>query len=161
MFKLGIALVVAALVSVGADPPARWASPTPSTGQQGIEDAIRAVHQQMLHAAGDLDVDALYAYVLDTETPPIVENTRLAPNRSAAIQNTQEGLQGLRSLTYAYTREHITVLSPTAALWVGEGRASATLEDGRVITAPFTESIVFIQRDGQWRILHAHRSTQS
>jgi hypothetical protein len=100
----------------------------------------------------------LYGYVLDGATPPIIENGRLADTRAAALTRTTQGFQALTSLGYTYTRESITVLSPSTALWVGAGTASVILDDGRHIDAPFAETVVFVQRDGQWRVLHAHRS---
>ncbi len=112
----------------------------------------------MRAAARRLDADALYAYVLDTDTPPIIESGRLQPTRASALQNTSAGFRALTGVSYAYTLEHITLLSPTTALWVAQGRATATLTDGREIVAPFAETMVFEQRDGAWKVLHAHRS---
>jgi hypothetical protein len=57
-----------------------------------------------------------------------------------------------------YTQKRITVIAPTMALWVGEGTSSATLQDGRQISAPFAESILFVKKEGQWKVFHAHRS---
>ncbi|MGD8278270.1 MAG: nuclear transport factor 2 family protein, partial [Gemmatimonadota bacterium] len=84
---------------------------------------------------------------------------QLAETWSAALARTTQGFQGVTSLSYTDDHENITVLSPTTALWVGAGTASATLVDGRRIDAPFAESIVFVRRDGEWTVLHAHRST--
>jgi len=155
MLKLGFALIVATAAFLGAD---RRPDAAPVPAQQDIESAIRAVHAQMRSAAERLDATALYAHVLDTATPPIIENGALADTWAAALARTARGFQGLTSLGYAYTRESITVLSPATALWVGVGTASATLADGRQITAPFAETTVFVLRDGQWKVLHAHRS---
>lgn len=158
MLKLSIPTVIAALVSIAYLSSGRQEKARPDPSQQAIETAVRAVHVQMRQAAERLDVHALYAHVLDTGTPPIVEDGRVASTWTAALESTTRGLQGLTSLSYAYTRENITVISPTAALWVGEGTASATLEDGRQIEAPFAETMLFVERDGEWKILHAHRS---
>ena len=130
----------------------------PDAQQQAIEKAILSVHAEMKKAAENLDAEALYDHVLDTGTPPIVEDGRLARTRQDAAQSTKRGLQGLKKLSYSYDRHHVTVISPTAALWVAEGSALATIADGREISAPFAETIVFVQRDGQWKVLHAHRS---
>jgi len=158
MLKLGIALIVATAASGTLLSHRPLQNAAPALGQQDVEAAIRAVHAQMQRAAERLDAAALYAHVLDTATPPIIENGRLADTWAAALARTAQGLQGLTSLRYTYTRESITVLSPTAALWTGVGTSSATLADGRQIDAPFAETVVFVQRDGQWKVLHAHRS---
>jgi ketosteroid isomerase-like protein len=122
------------------------------------ERAILEVQETMRAAARARDADALFEYVLDTDTPPIIENGRILPTWAEALRSTAEALRGLRSVSYDYTREDITMLSPTLALWVGAGRATATLPDGREITAPFAETMVLARREGGWKVLHAHRS---
>jgi len=159
MPKVTSPIVVAAAVSIAFLASCRQEEARPDPSEQDIETAVRAVHTQMRQAAGKLDVHALYAHVLDTRTPPIAEDGRLALTWTAALEGTTRGLQGLAGLSYEYAAENITVISPTAALWVGEGTASATLEDGRQIQAPFAETILFVERDGEWKALHAHRST--
>jgi ketosteroid isomerase-like protein len=129
----------------------------PLEQQQVIENAILKVHEDMKMAAQRLDVDALYSFVLDSNGP-IIEDGRLKQTRQEAMDSTKQGLKGITDLSYTYNQKFITVISPTVALWVGEGTSSATIEDGRKISVPFAETIIFVQRDGQWKVLHAHRS---
>jgi ketosteroid isomerase-like protein len=157
VLRIGVAVSVAAVVS-GTLLAGRPPHSTPATAQGDIEAAIRSVQTQMQRAAERLDAPALYAHVVDGETPPIIENGQLADTRAAALARTEQGFQALRGLSYTYTRQSIKVLSATTALWIGVGTASAVLADGRTIDAPFAESIVFVQSDGQWKVLHAHRS---
>ncbi len=126
---------------------------------KNIEKTILKVHSAMKKAAENLDANTLYAYVLNTSKGAIIENGRLFLTRRDALNSTKKGLKGLKGLSYAYNQKHITVISPTSALWVGEGAAIATLEDGSRISSPFAESIVFVNKGGQWKVLHAHRST--
>jgi ketosteroid isomerase-like protein len=126
--------------------------------QQAIESAILGVHAKMKQAAEQRDVDALYKYVLEMDKGVIIEDGRIRWTRQEALNSTRQGLQGLKDLSYTYTQKYVTVISPTVALWVGEGTSSATLEDGRQISMPFAETIVFVQKYGQWKVLHAHRS---
>jgi ketosteroid isomerase-like protein len=130
----------------------------PVDQQQAIESAILDVHAKMKQAAEQRDVDALYKYVLEMDKGVIIEDGRIRWTRQEALNSTKQGLQGLKDLSYVYTQKFVTVISPTLALWVGEGTSSATLQDGRQISVPFAETIVFIQKDGQWKVLHAHRS---
>ncbi len=150
MRKLRVVIITAALVSTASVTGDR---------QDATETAIRAVHLQMRQAAEKLDAEALYAYVLDSPTPPIIENGRTSSTRADALRNTTSGLQAMTSVSYSYAKEHMTVLSPSTVLWVAEGTVSATLKGGRPVSAPFAETIVFVQRDGQWKVLHAHRSS--
>ena len=127
-------------------------------GSEAIESAVRDVHAKMRQAAEALDAEALFAHVLQSATPPIIEDGRLARTRAEALRSTTQGLQGIDSLSYTYVSENITVLSQSTALWVGTGSATATLRDGRRISAPFAETIVFVRRGDAWKVLHAHRS---
>jgi len=158
MVSIRISIAIAACVTLAGSTAELRAQSAPDNAQQTVEQALRAASVQLRAAAEKLDANALYAYVLDTATPPIIEAGRVAPTRAAALAGTVAGFQGLTSISYHYTREHVTVLSPTAALWVGEGTATALLRDGREIEAPFAETLVWVMRDGQWKILHAHRS---
>lgn len=126
--------------------------------EQAIEQAIVDVQAKMQQAAQQRDVDALYAYVLEMDKGVIIEDGRIRWTRQEALSSTRQGLQGLKDLSYVYSQKRITVISPTMALWVGEGTSSATLQDGRQISVPFAESILFVQKEEQWKVLHAHRS---
>ena len=126
--------------------------------QDAIEAEIRATHARMRQAAENLDAAALFAYVSDSSTPPIIEDGELAATRAAALERTTAGLRQLTKLSYTYRRDNVTVLSANTALWVAEGLATATLVDGRAISAPFAETIVFSRAHGHWKVLHAHRS---
>lgn len=129
-----------------------------SEQELAIEQAIIDVQEKMQQAAQQGDVDALYEYVLEMDNGVIIEDGRIRWTRQEALNSTKQGLQGLKDLSYAYSQKRITVISPTIALWVGEGMSSATLQDGRQISVPFAESILFVEKDGQWKVFHAHRS---
>jgi ketosteroid isomerase-like protein len=131
--------------------PAEWDLPA-------AEKEVTAVHAQMQAAAEALDADALYAHVLDTQTFPIVEDGQLRKTHGQALQSTRRGFEGITQLRYRYADKQVVVVSTSSALWIASGTASATLADGRTITADFAESIVFVQSDGKWKVLHAHRS---
>jgi ketosteroid isomerase-like protein len=129
-----------------------------SEQEQVIEKAIVDVQAKMQQAAQQGDVDALYTYVLEVDKGVIIEDGRIRWTRQEALNATRQGLQGLKDLSYVYTQKRITVITPTMALWVGEGTSSAILQDGRQISVPFAESILFVKKEGQWKVFHAHRS---
>jgi ketosteroid isomerase-like protein len=158
MKKLSAAFLVVALAFAVLAAGDLQAQEDAGPEREAVEAAIRSVMGAMREAAGRFDADALYAHVLDSETLPIIENGRLALTHSDALRRTAEGFRGLTRLSYRYTQENITVTAPNTVLWVASGTASATLADGREITTPFAETIVFIWNENRWRVLHAHRS---
>jgi hypothetical protein len=151
--------LAAALVGAMACGPSRLPGQVvPDSPSPAIEASIRSSLGEMRAAAERMDAEALYAFVLDTRVPPIIENGVLASTRQLALERTARGFVGLASLSYSYDHESIEMLSPTTALWIGGGTASAKLEDGRELSAPFAETVVLVEYAGLWKVLHAHRS---
>jgi ketosteroid isomerase-like protein len=152
-------VVAAALVGVIAgDSTSLPGQAIPAPPPPAAEMAIRSSFAEMRAAAERMDVEALYAFVLDTSVPPIIENGELAATRQVALERTTRDFRGLASLAYAYEHESIILLSATTALWIGSGTARARLEDGREFSVPFVETVVLLEDAGRWKVLHAHRS---
>ena len=145
----GVSLFLAAMENHSDFSPAQ---------QKTIQNEILKVQEKMKTAAESLDVDELYKHVLDVNDV-IIENGELRNTRKEALGITKQGFQGIRELTYTYKHKNIAVLSPGNALWTGTGTTTVILEDGREITRDFAETLVFILRNGQWKVLHAHRSS--
>jgi hypothetical protein len=124
--------------------------PPPAT-----EVAIRSSLAEMRAAAERMDAEALYAFVLDTRVPPVIENGELASTRQLALERTTLGFVGLASLSYSYDHESIVMLGATTALWIGDGTARAKLEDGGELILPFAETVVLVEDEGLWKVLHA------
>lgn len=160
MGRIAVAIIAAAFASIASSSRAQEIQAAAGPAATTIEAAVRAAHVEMRRAAEKLDASALFEHVLDTTgTPPIIENGRVAQTRAAALERTATGLGQLSALAYTYEHDNITVISPTVALWVADGTALATLKDGRRLEAPFAETVLFVQKDGQWKVLHAHRSS--
>lgn len=157
--RIFVAVLVFAFVSL-ALAAGVYQGDVPVQQRQEIEKAIIDLHSRLQAAAGKVDVDALYADVLDTDKGSITEGVRVAATRKDALERTRQAFATLQRISYSYApdRRYITVISPTAALWVAEGTSSATLSDSREINSSFAETIVFIKTDGAWKVLHAHRS---
>ena len=123
-----------------------------------IEQAVLACHDQTLAAADALDLDRLVSFVAQTERGSMISNGRLFLTRDDTIANTRQGFQGLRALKYETRERHVTVLSRTAALLVTTGTTRFTTADGREISAPYAQTIVFVLQEGRWQVLHLHQS---
>jgi hypothetical protein len=157
MKKLTISILV--LVSIFLLCAAKANQNDISTAQKNsIEGEILKVQVEMKTAAEKLDADTLYKYVLDTNNV-IIENGVLRSTRKNAYDTTKQGFQGIKELSYTYNHTNINVISPTTALWTGSGTSTATLTDGRKLTIDFAETIVFVMRESQWKVFHAHRSS--
>ena len=129
-----------------------------SADRAAVEQAVLACHDQTLAAADALDLDRLFGFIAETNRGSMIANGVLSLTREDTIQNTRPGLQRLKALKYETKDRHVTVLSRTAALLITTGTTHFTTAEGRELTAPYAQTIVFVLRDGRWQVLHLHSS---
>jgi hypothetical protein len=129
------------------------------SARAAIERAVLDVNAQATRAGEARDVDALFGYMLDTDKGSVAQNGAILRTREDARAQVSRGMQGIRSIEYRWRNQYVTVLSPTIALLVAEGETTAVTDEGSTFTAPFAQTDVFVLTDGQWKILHAHRSS--
>ena len=123
------------------------------------EKAVLARLEEIQKAAQALDPDKVFSFVLENDKGALVQNGRLFLTRAEALESTRQGFQRLEKVQYILDRQNVTLLSPTVALAVGEGLSFATTTDGRSFTNPFTQSVVLVLTNGEWKVFHTHRST--
>jgi ketosteroid isomerase-like protein len=138
-------------------PTLRPADPTPAP-DAAIEQAVLAVNAEMIAAANRLDVDAFFDYIVDSDRGLIVQNGVIFRTRREAYEAVKRGLQGVAKIDRRMENPQITVIAPGAALLVADGSVNATLADGREMNSRFAVSLVFVLRDGRWKVLHGHYS---
>jgi ketosteroid isomerase-like protein len=112
----------------------------------------------MTQAANSLNVEAFFDYILETDKGLIIENGTLFKSRQEAMQAVKRGLMGVAKVDRRFDDPQVTVISPEAALLTSEGTVTATLTDGRTMTSRFAVSLVFVRKEGQWKLLHGHYS---
>ena len=147
-FAVGVAIFAAVSHSPGQ----------PRDGGPDARAQILARLEEIQNAAQSLDVDKVFGFVLENDGGAMISNGQLFLTRKDALDSTKAGFQGLNKISYKFDRQNVTILSPTAALAVGEGSSSATLDDGRVRTTRFAQSVVFVLTNGEWKVFHSHRS---
>lgn len=149
-FASAFIIIVAVAVSQG--------QPSKNSTFPDVEKAVLARLAEIQNAAEALDPDKVFSFVMENDAGALAQNGRLFVTREEALESTKEGFQGLQKVSYRFDEQHVTVLSPTIALATGEGSSSATLDDGRTLTARFAQSVVFVLTDGEWKVFHSHRS---
>jgi hypothetical protein len=135
-----------------------YKSAVPLEQQQAIEKAVLKTHIQMTQADNNLDVDKFFSYILDFDKGLIIQDGRLFKTRQEALETVKEGLEGISQIKRSYEQTYVTVISPETALLTARGTSTVTLSDGRVLSSPFAVSLVYVLRDGQWKVLHGHYS---
>ena len=139
-------------IATAQDPPKKSLDPSDA------ERTVQARITEIQNAAQTLDPNKVFSFVLKNDNGALVEDGKLFLTREDAFQSTKQGFEGLGKISYRFEQQHITLLSPTVALAVGEGVSSATTNDGRKISTRFAQSVVFKLTDGEWKVYHAHRS---
>lgn len=130
----------------------------PTDTDPAVEKAVLAANAEMVAAADSLNLDAFFAFIVDTDRGMIVQNGEVFGTRTEAYEAVKRGLQGVAKIERRFENPRVTVISTGTALLVSEGSATATLVDGRVISRRFAVSLVFVLRGGRWMVLHGHYS---
>jgi uncharacterized protein (TIGR02246 family) len=156
MRKGAVIVVVLALATIGA---AMYSGASIGNPQE-TEKAVLKANAEMTQASNSLDADKFFAFILDSDKGPIIQDGRLFKTRAEALESVRAGFQQVSKIERKYDQTHVTILSPDAALLIAAGSYTATLSDGQtVMGGPFALSMVWVLRDGQWKVLHGHYST--
>lgn len=156
LFAPGLVLVTSLLATTAtlAQPPAAKADFDPPA----IEKAVLETNARMTEAANRLDADAFFDFILETEKGGIIQNGTIFKNRREALEAVKRGFEGLAKIDRRLENPQVTVLSADLALLVADGTTTATFTSGRTVTSRFAVSLLFMRKDGQWKLLHGHYS---
>ena len=146
------ACLIIAAVAVSQGQSSRSSSPL------DVQKSVLAQLAKIQDAAQALDPDQVFSFVMENDKGALAQNGKLYLTRKEALESTRQGFQGLQKVNYRFDAQHVTLLSPTVALAVGEGESSATLDDGRTLSTHFVQSVVFVLTNGNWKVFHSHRS---
>jgi hypothetical protein len=150
--------VVSALVVLAIGTTSR-AQTNKTAAPAAVQAAVLARLNEIQSAAQSLDVDKVFSFVLENDSGAVAQNGRLFLTRQEALESTKRGFEQIQKVEYQFGEQHVTLLAPTVALAVGEGTTSATTRDGQTFTTHFVQSVVLVLTNGQWNVLHAHRSS--
>ena len=130
---------------------------TASTSDK-IVQAVLAANARMNDAANRLDTEAFFAFIVDSDESRIIQDGKLFKTRAEAMAAVRQGSQRVLKVERIFDEPHVTVLAPDTALLTADGTNSVTLQDGRTFQGRFAVSLVFVLRDGHWKLLHGHYS---
>lgn len=123
-----------------------------------IVQAVLAANAALTDASNRLDTDGFFADIVDSDETRIIQDGKLFKTRAETMAAVRQGSQGVARLERRFEDPHVTVLAPGAALLTADGTTSVTLQDGRTFNNRFAVSLLFVLRDGRWKVLHGHYS---
>jgi hypothetical protein len=136
-----------------------FAFPLFAQSDSAVEQAVLAANRQVTAAAEARDLDRLFGFMVETAKGSIVQNGVLSLTPQDAKARVASGFRAPLKVAYRWKQQHVTVLSPEAALLVSEGETIITAPNADPVAVPFVQSAVWVLRDGAWKILHAHQSS--
>ena len=129
-----------------------------TASDDAIVKAVLETNAEMTKAANRLDADAFFTYILDTDQCVIIQNGKVFKTRQEALEAVKRGFMGFSKIDRRFDNPQVTVIAPDVALLASEGTVTATLSDGQSRETRFAVSLIFVRRDGQWKVLHGHYS---
>ncbi len=124
-----------------------------------IEQAVLEAAARNWEAAIAVDLPAMMAPILATEKGAYSAQSEVWWSRDDTVAFFNVAFEGVARQELDWERETVTVLSPTAALYVAKGvYRQYDREDQLLIESPHAVSIVMVLAEGQWRIRHLHQS---
>jgi hypothetical protein len=123
-----------------------------------IVQAVLTANAALIDASNRLDTDAFFAAIIDSDETRIIQDGKLFKTRAEAMAAVRQGSQAIAKLERRLADPHVTVLAPGVALLTSAGTTAFTLQDGRSFNGPFAMSLLFVLRDGQWKVFHGHYS---
>ena len=120
---------------------------------------ILAAYDQMISSAEALNIDGLFSHVIENDQGAVVINGELFLTRAASLERTRANFSGIARLKYRIAERHITMLATDSAVLVASGTSDVELADGRKFSNAFAHTLVFVERDGAWRVIHSHQSS--
>jgi uncharacterized protein (TIGR02246 family) len=123
-----------------------------------IEKAVSERHARTLRDAEKLDLERAIASMLDTDKGAFIRDGELLLTRQEVYETFKVAYAGLEAQDIEVGRQNVIVLAPDIAVLVGEGKSTSTTKDGRVFSSPWAETVIYVLRDGEWKVIHAHQS---
>ncbi len=148
------AIIVALLLCSSLSPGEAGAKPDYTT----IEKKIKDTYAEITRAAESVDAEKLFSYVLDNDKGALIQGGKIVLTRQEAIDSYKKNSDGIKKVAYKIDRQYITIILPDTALLVTEGSFEATTTEGNTFGSPFAQTVIFVLRNNEWKVLHSHTS---
>jgi hypothetical protein len=137
--------------------------------RQEIADIIKQKSQESLALNESMDeevYDKWMDFWLDTDDASwlgnpgaFVQGIRVIPTLEAMDKFFRPLTKSRSSTNFTVNKDYISVLSRDHAVYVTEGSYSVTNLDGETGPEyPWTSTAVWVNKDGEWKMLHYHQS---
>lgn len=126
--------------------------------QDQIRKEILETNARMTQAANSLNTEAFFAFIDDSDQCRIIQNGTLFKTRREAFDAVKRATQMISKIDRHFENPQVTVISNDTALLTSLGSVTATLTNGTITESRFAVSILFVRKEGVWKLLHGHYS---
>ena len=156
-----LSLILIAAIAVGPLCSAPPEDPRPLSGVQraAIEKAVLEADDRATLAGQERNADKLFDFMHENDKGSVVMNGNLLRTRDQARSQVRDNFRAVSQIEYRWKQRLVTVLAPEIALVVSDGESTVTSPQGSSFVASFVQTAVWMLKDGQWKILHAHQSS--
>lgn len=123
-----------------------------------VEKKIKDAYAEITKAAESVDAEKLFSYVLDNDKGALIQGGKIVLTRQEAFDSYKKSSQGIKKVDYKFDRQYVTIISSDTALLVTEGSFEATTTEGNTFGLPFAQTVIFVLRNNEWKVLHSHTS---
>lgn len=123
-----------------------------------IEKAVLDTYAEITKAAESVDGEKLFSYVLENDKGSMISNGKIVLTRQQGMDNYVSSIGNVTAIDYMMNKQYVTVISPETAIMVAEGRYEGKTVDGQTFGTPMAQTVVFVLRENQWKVLHSHTS---
>jgi uncharacterized protein (TIGR02246 family) len=122
-----------------------------------VVQTVTSLTKDFVTAASRADLDATFRF-FSSDADAAVLNLGTRYTRQAIIELYRPIYASLRGQEIDIGQPVVAVLSPEAAVLSTQGRFTATYRSGAQVSSQFAWTLVWVRRNGQWSVLHAHQS---
>lgn len=132
--------------------------PITDAQQATIEDTVKALTDELINGAEQVDVDRCFANFTDAYDSGFIDNGVFYPTLDSMIDVFRSGFSRLRSQEIEMSETRISVLAPNVAILTTHGSFTETDTSNNTSDSRFALTLAYAKVGEEWKIVHAHQS---
>jgi ketosteroid isomerase-like protein len=121
-----------------------------------VENEISVATDDLFKAFESLDANQTYSYFLQNEDFAAASMGKLITDHRALLDTMKLHLGSFQKERISITNQKIYVINLDAAVISLASMAEITLKNGAEMKAPFALTILWVKKDGEWKVAHYH-----
>jgi len=121
-----------------------------------VENEISVATLNLFKAFESLDANKAYSFILQNEDFAEASMGKLITDHRAILDTMKLHLGSFQKERISITNQKIYVINMDAAVISLASTGEITFKNGAEIKAPFALTILWVKKDGEWKVAHYH-----